>query len=78
MVVVESGRPDGVDRMAGADPACDDLCNSFFREGKCSLAGRAESGQRGGVRAAFAFLFAFRLSSAGIFACGEGGYSLVQ
>lgn len=24
------------------------------------------------------FLFAFRLSSAGIFACGEGGYSLVQ
>lgn len=73
MVVVESGRPDGVDRMAGADPACDDLCNSFFRDGKFSLSGRADSGQQVELRAAFAFLFAFRLSSAGIFACGEGG-----
>lgn len=72
MVVVESGRPDGVDRMAGADPACDDLCNSFFRDGKFSLSGRADSGQQVELRAAFAFLFAFRLSSAGIFACGEG------
>lgn len=78
MVVVESDRPDGVDRMAGADPACDDLCNSFFRDGKFSLSGRTDSGQQVELRAAFAFLFAFRLSSAGIFARGEGGYSLVQ
>ena len=52
MVVVESGRPDGVDRMAGADPACDDLCNSFFRDGKFSLSGRADSGQQVELRAA--------------------------
>lgn len=59
MVVVESGRPDGVDRMAGADPACDDLCNSFFRDGKFSLSGRADSGQQVELRAAFAFCSLF-------------------
>lgn len=72
MVVVESGRPDGVDRMAGADPACDDLCNSFFRDGKFSLSGRTDSGQQVELRAAFAFLFAFRLSSAGILRAEKG------
>lgn len=59
MVVVESGRPDGVDRMAGADPACDDLCNSFFRDGKFSLSGRTDSGQQVELRAAFAFCSLF-------------------
>ena len=70
--VVESDRPDGVDRMAGADPACDDLCNSFFRDGKFSLSGRTDSGQQVELRVAFAFLFAFRLSSAGILRAEKG------
>ena len=77
MVVVESGRPDGVDRMAGADPACDDLCNSFFRDGKFSLSGRTDSGQQVELRAAFAFLVRFsaiigwhlRVRRRGIFSC---------
>lgn len=66
MVVVESGRPDGVDRMAGADPACDDLCNSFFRDGNSLYQGERILVNKWsyGLRLPFCSLFGYhRLAS---------------